>query len=467
MSELTNIISRLQKGISRNASYIKTIKHPQLLVSSLEELNNLIGNDKLKDAVATQVAHLILMKRRAMENPEIKEDNVMMNTVLYGPPGVGKTIIGTKLAKIWYSLGYLKTRRINTQNKNEFGSTIKDLFGSTGNETSSIDNSTMFAFMMMFIVILLILISLGWSFYVRFGGFGTFLAIGLIILIIVIFGVYISNSMNTTSEEPNFTVDTTSNSNFVQSFVSDIPSDDQIVKIAKRADLVGKFVGWTDKTTLELLHDSLGKVLFIDEAYDLVHDMHDSFGMEALNTINQFLSEHPNEIIIIFAGYKDLMEAGIFSVQPGLKRRCMWQFDCNGYTPDELFQIFKMQLNKKGWKISDEQEVLKLFRENKDSFPAYGGDCERLSFFSGLEHSRDYINNESKSQINVLTPDHVRRGLVKLKDNNIDSKPSDGNINPLAKMMNIFKNKDKLDNNISSDSIINAMLNASNQKAYH
>ena len=99
MSELKKLIARIQHGIIKNASYVKTIRHPQLLVHSLKELNELIGNDKVKDSVATQVSHLIMVKRRALDSNIIKEDEVMLNTVLYGPPGVGKTLVGTKLAK--------------------------------------------------------------------------------------------------------------------------------------------------------------------------------------------------------------------------------------------------------------------------------------------------------------------------------------------------------------------------------
>ena len=32
----------------------------------------------------------------------------MLHTVIYGPPGVGKTKVGSVLAKIWASLGLLK-----------------------------------------------------------------------------------------------------------------------------------------------------------------------------------------------------------------------------------------------------------------------------------------------------------------------------------------------------------------------
>ena len=44
--------------------------------------------------------------------------------------------------------------------------------------------------------------------------------------------------------------------------------------------------------TESLLNDSLGKVLFIDEAYSLVNDEKDSFGREALTVLNRFMSEY-------------------------------------------------------------------------------------------------------------------------------------------------------------------------------
>jgi hypothetical protein len=537
MTELSRLIARLQRGIARNASYTKTIRHPQLLVVSLQELNDLIGNDKVKDAVATQVSHLIMIKRRALENPNIKEDEVMLNTVLYGPPGVGKTLVGTKLAKIWYSLGYLDGSRNSKEKKQELGDLLKDLFKdgtSMGGTSSSDDTALTIYVMLIFIVIFITILSLAWSFYSKFGGLWTLIVIGLIILIILAVGYYISASINNTNSNANSNANNKNNINKDQNkdskdvkgsscsgkdcpidrgnghnnptgirnknetnefgnspVIGELPSDDQVIKVVTRADFVDRYVGWSDKKTIKLLEENLGKVVFVDEAYSLVTDMHDSFGMEVLTTINLFLSQHSKEIIVIFAGYKDLMETGIFSFQPGLRRRFMWQFDCNGYTEDQMFEIFKMQLVKKGWALSDEDATKALFRQNKDAFPAYGGDTERLTFFAELEHSRDFIGNEKGMSINQLTPDHVRRGILKLRDNNIQSDPDTETTNPLANMMKLFrsnpshgnKRPDKhnptyLDHNapVYSDrsepgqedlDMINAIRNTAADRAYH
>jgi energy-coupling factor transporter transmembrane protein EcfT len=477
MTELSRLISRLQKGINRSASYTKTIRHPHLLVASLQELNDLIGNDKVKDAVATQVSHLIMIKRRALENPSVKEDEVMLNTTLYGPPGVGKTLVGTKLAKVWYSLGYLDSSRNSKERKQDLRDMIKDLFkdGSGGGGSGGADDTTITIYIIfIFIVVLITLLSMAWSFYTKFGGWWTILIVILFLSIILGVAFFISSSMNGSNSSgknnsegpkpkdikgagcagPGCPVDrgqgqgagpagiqsrNDSNEYGNSPIVINLPADEDVIKVVSRADFVDRYVGWSDKKTIKLLEENLGKVLFVDEAYALVTDVHDTFGMEVLTAINLFISQHPKEIIVIFAGYKDLMENGIFSFQPGLRRRFMWQFDCNGYTEDQMFDIFKMQLQKKGWGLTDEAVTKELFRQNVDVFPAFGGDTDRLTFFAELEHSRDFIKNEKGMAINRLSPDHVRRGIQKLRENNIQSGPETESTNPLANMMKLFR----------------------------
>ena len=451
MSELSRLIERLQRGIARNASYIQTIRHPELLVTTLQELHDLIGNDKIKDAVATQVSHLIMIKRRALSNPAVKEDEVMLNTVLYGPPGVGKTMVGTKLAKIWYSLGYLDASRNAKERKQELGDVLKDLFKDSGTSTSgsSDDTALTLYIMFFFIMILVTVLSMTWSFYSRFGGFWTLAAVGIFVLIILIVGYFVASSLNTGSSA---SLDAKKNSKDTKDAnkpvkkdtprpkAGEMPSDDQVIKVVTRGDFVDRYVGWTSPKTKKLLEENLGKVLFVDEAYSLINGPHDEFGMEALTTLNLFLSEHSKEIIVIFAGYKDLLETGPYSVQPGLKRRFMWQFDCDGYTPDQLFEIFKMQLAKKGWGLTNEAAVRRLFTENHDAFPAFGGDTERAGFFAELEHSRDYLANDQGMQINMLDPEHIARGIHKLRENNIQDAPGAASSNPLANMMRLMSN---------------------------
>lgn len=451
MTRLSKLITRLKNAISKNELYIQTIKHPNVLITSLQELNDLIGNDKVKDSVAKQITHLIMVKMRSLENSSVKEDDVMLNTILYGPPGVGKTLVGNKIAKIWYALGYLDGTNNRREKKQELGDVLKDLFGENAgtNTSSSGDSSLVIYALFVFSIIFITLLSLAWSFYSKFGGIWTLVVVGLILLIIICVGLYISSIVNASSKNNNKNnknknsgINNINTKNeFGNSPVIDgMVTDDQIIKVVTRTDFIHQYVGWSAKKTLELLQNNLGKVVFIDEAYSLVTDMHDTFGMEALNTINLFMSQHPREIILIFAGYKDKMQAGIFSFQPGLCSRFMWHFDCNGYNEEQLFDIFKLKLRKKGWSLTNEEETKQLFLNNGDSFPAFGRSVERLAFYAEAEHSDEYIYNSSNMQTNKLSPIHIQKGLAILDDNNIEGEEIESN-DPTVNIMKMFGSK--------------------------
>src|SRR5205807_9799226 len=80
----------------------------------------------------------------------------------------------------------------------------------------------------------------------------------------------------------------------------DKPKDkDSNISIVSRADFVGEYQGFTATKTYNLLKNNLqqGKVTFIDEAYSLIHGDNDGFGMEALTTLNRFMSDHPEAIV--------------------------------------------------------------------------------------------------------------------------------------------------------------------------
>lgn len=474
MSELSDLIERLKRGISTNAGYIQSIKYPRLLIKSLEELRDLIGNEKVKDSVATQITHLIMVKQRIAKGFAIGEDDVMLNTALYGPPGVGKTLIGKNLAKIWYSLGFLDGSR-NPTRKRDFGNLIGDMFNNGNDNTNIEDDPYMLYYLLaIYLGFIAALFSMAWSFYTKFGGAWT-IGVILILGILIILGWFlISGALYDEKENKNKTKnkneirDKPIENNHVQAApnIDQIPSDDEVIKVVTRADFVDKYVGWTSLKTKKLLEDNLGKVLFVDEAYSMINGPHDEFGVEALNTLNLFLSQRPKEIIVIFAGYKDLLESGPYSVQPGLKRRFMWKFDCKGYSPEELYEIFKFQLKNKNWKLSDDEATRKLFYTYYNDFPAYGGDTERAAFFSELEHSREYIGNSENMGINVLTPDHITKGILKLRENNMED-DDQASTNPMANMMKMLKkpqneSKQNTSSDFSEESIMDLMKNIRN-----
>jgi len=66
------------------------------------------------------------------------------------------------------------------------------------------------------------------------------------------------------------------------------------MRIISRSDIVGQYHGHTDVKTQQYLAESPGGVIFIDEAHSPMEPPNDSFSMEALDTICQFLDNPEN-----------------------------------------------------------------------------------------------------------------------------------------------------------------------------
>lgn len=127
--------------------------------------------------------------------------------------------------------------------------------------------------------------------------------------------------------------------------------NDTFVEVG-RADLVSEYIGKTAQKTNEVLEKALGGVLFIDEAYDLHSESGQDFGKEAVTAILTFMENYRDDIVIIFAGYPDLMQ-DFLAMNPGLKSRIPNRFDFEDYSADELAAIGAASLSKKGYTFDE------------------------------------------------------------------------------------------------------------------
>lgn len=118
-------------------------------------------------------------------------------------------------------------------------------------------------------------------------------------------------------------------------------SQGQLIEV-DRSGLVGGYVGQTAIKTQAVIQSALGGILFIDEAYTLVRgNTSNDFGQEAIDTILKSMEDYRDDLVIIVAGYPDLMEKFINS-NPGLKSRFNKYIQFDDYTPHELLCILKL-----------------------------------------------------------------------------------------------------------------------------
>jgi len=402
-SELDKLIKILKKGIINKEPAVQYIKYPELLVIALEDLNNMIGLHRIKESAAIQTVRLIENLKAGEKSPK------MLNTILTGPPGVGKTQVGIKLAKIWFALGFLSFETTTTTTKKTFFE-----------NPSQQDFNPMFLLLVAWIGTYFIQM-LSYA-YNKVGLFWLSIVFGFVILLIAI--VY-------WSEQDSQWITKYITKEEVSEEKLKTATDRDIITVVSRNDFVGEYLGHTAGKTKKLLEANIGKVLFIDEAYSLLNDARDAYGFECLNTLNLFLSENPDKIVVIFAGYKDQMKSSIFAAQPGLQRRAMWSFDCDPYSGEELADIFFLQAVEDGWKIShdDKIKIKRLIIRNESSFKSFGGDTSRLVYLSSLEASRNNLSTVSDTFLSstegvvkqkILTFKDVEKGLISLKENRID-----------------------------------------------
>ena len=120
-----------------------------------------------------------------------------------------------------------------------------------------------------------------------------------------------------------------------------------------RDDLVGQYIGHTAPKTKEVLKKAMGGVLFIDEAYYLYRPENErDYGQEAIEILLQVMENQRDDLVVIFAGYRDRMER-FFQSNPGLSSRIAHHIDFPDYSEDELFSIAQLMLDRMQYRLTD------------------------------------------------------------------------------------------------------------------
>ena len=190
-------------------------------------------------------------------------------------------------------------------------------------------------------------------------------------------------------------------------------SKGQLVEV-DRSGLVAGYVGQTALKTQEAVQKALGGVLFIDEAYALVNqDSANDFGREAIEVLLKNMEDHRDDLIVIVAGYTDLMEKFIHA-NPGLESRFNKYFYFEDYTAPQLLEIFRSMCTRGGYTLSAEGEgaarkLLDELYEDRDENFGNARDVRNL-FEKAVTRQSDRVallESPTREQLMELLPQDI------------------------------------------------------------
>ena len=214
-----------------------------------------------------------------------------------------------------------------------------------------------------------------------------------------------------------------------------ILSKGQLIEV-DRGKLVGQYIGETAIKTSNVIQQALGGILFIDEAYALtVGKGENDFGQEAVDTLLKEMEDHRDDLIVIVAGYPDLMDKFLES-NPGLRSRFNRYVHFEDYTPQELAQIFQGLVKKNNYRLDKglDKEIVTFFTQ-KYKRPEKG--------FANGRTMRNYFEkvagNQANRLANLVNPTDDELYLFKREDLELpaanDNKASE-NVDALLKELN-------------------------------
>lgn len=186
-------------------------------------------------------------------------------------------------------------------------------------------------------------------------------------------------------------------------------------KEVDRSGLVANYVGQTATKTLEVLIAAVDGVLFIDEAYALTNSGTNDFGNEAIETLLKFMEDNRSRIVVIAAGYFNVMQEFLNS-NPGLRSRFTTNIFFPDYSASELAEIFGRMAQSAGYVLEPSADVvvtdrLRTMWEAKTKDFANARDVR--NFFEGALREQanrlSDLSNPTSEELCIITAQDVTR----------------------------------------------------------
>ena len=156
-----------------------------------------------------------------------------------------------------------------------------------------------------------------------------------------------------------------------------------------KGQLIDGIVGGGSRNVEKMMDAAVGKVLFIDEAYQLAEQ--DS--KDALDALTNMMTDkrYKDKLAIILAGYPGEM-AQLISSNPGLHSRFTQEVVFEDYTNEELTEIFHRKM--KGFELSDETLTY------------------AKAYFSSLKRNKDFGNARETEKLRDEVRSRLGRRII-------------------------------------------------------
>merc|ERR1719379_520068 len=120
-----------------------------------------------------------------------------------------------------------------------------------------------------------------------------------------------------------------------------------------------------------MVKKAMGGIL-LDEAYYLYNASNDrDYGQESIEILLNVMVNNKDDIIVIFAGYKDKMDS-FFSYSPGLKSRVGHHIEFPNYEVDDLVNIAQVMARDLEYVFTEDSvPVLKRYIERRMELPYF------------------------------------------------------------------------------------------------
>ena len=188
------------------------------------------------------------------------------------------------------------------------------------------------------------------------------------------------------------------------------------------SDVIGAYIGETEKKAEILLNKALGGVLFLDEAYGYVKS---EFGQNFVdNSLVPFMEDNRHRIAVIAAGYPEEMQK-FLQMNAGLSSRFKSEILFPNYTPEELAEIVGRLSKDHNVSYSDDvrKKVVAYMRiESKKPGFANGRTARNL-----FDDMWGRLADRVQSQLNTPGNEKVLRTFIPddVPDNGESARPED------------------------------------------